>query len=91
MVVYQEKTEDTEEIVGGIGEEDIVYIVLPYIRSAREGVKRLGSLLEQYGTYEMNASLSRIWMRSGGWRRSAHIIGSPDVCRMMLMSLCQIS
>ena len=67
LVVYQEKTEDTEEIAGGIGEEDIVYIVLPYIRSAREGVKRLGSLLEQYGTYEMNG------------------------CRMMLMSLCQIS
>ncbi len=39
---------------GGIGEEDLVYIVLPYIKSAREGVKRLGSLLEQYGTYEMN-------------------------------------
>ena len=28
--------------------------MLPYIRSAREGVLRLGSLLEQYGTYEMN-------------------------------------
>ena len=28
--------------------------MLPYIHSAREGVKRLGSLLEQYGTYEMN-------------------------------------
>ena len=26
----------------------------PYIHSAREGVIRLGSLLEQYGTYEMN-------------------------------------
>ena len=38
----------------GIGEEDIVYLVLPYVRSAREGVRRLGSLLEQYGTYEMN-------------------------------------
>ncbi len=37
-----------------IGEEDIVYLVLPYVRSAREGVRRLGSLLEQYGTYEMN-------------------------------------
>ena len=46
--------EDGKEIVGGIGEEDIVYIVLPYIHSAREGVQRLGSLLEQYGTYEMN-------------------------------------
>ena len=39
---------------GGLGEEDFVTVVLPYVRSAREGVKRLGSLLEQYGTYEMN-------------------------------------
>jgi dipeptidase len=39
---------------GGIGEEDLLTIVLPYIRSAREGVLRLGGLLEQYGTYEMN-------------------------------------
>ncbi|MBO7376486.1 MAG: C69 family dipeptidase, partial [Clostridia bacterium] len=30
---------------GGIGEEDIVVIVLPYIKSAREGVLRLGELL----------------------------------------------
>ena len=29
-------------------------LVLPYIRSARQGVLRLGSLLEEYGTYEMN-------------------------------------
>ena len=42
------------EVAGGIGEEDMVTIVLPYIKSAREGVKRLGALLEQYGTYEMN-------------------------------------
>jgi dipeptidase len=28
--------------------------VLPYIHSAREGVVRLGSLLEKYGTYESN-------------------------------------
>ncbi|WEV74178.1 C69 family dipeptidase [Bifidobacterium sp. ESL0798] len=42
------------EVAGGIGEEDFLTIVLPYIKTAREGVKRLGSLLEQYGTYEMN-------------------------------------
>ena len=42
------------ESVGGIGEEDFLTIVLPYVVSAREGVLRLGSLLEQYGTYEMN-------------------------------------
>ena len=29
-------------------------IVLPYIHSAREGVLRLGRLLEKYGTYEPN-------------------------------------
>ncbi len=43
-----------KEVPGGIGEEDIVILVLPYIRSAREGVLRLGSLLEKYGTYESN-------------------------------------
>lgn len=55
LVVYQPgQRQGQEEIKGGIGEEDIVCLVLPYIHSAREGVKRLGSLLEQYGTYEMN-------------------------------------
>ena len=39
---------------GGIGEEDLVLLVLPYIHSAREGVERLGALLEKYGTYEPN-------------------------------------
>ena len=43
-----------KEVPGGIGEEDIVVLVLPYIRTAREGVLRLASLLEQYGTYESN-------------------------------------
>lgn len=54
LVELQPAENGKEEVPGGIGEEDIVCIVLPYIRSAREGVKRLGSLLEQYGTYEMN-------------------------------------
>ena len=38
----------------GIGEEDLLTIVLPYIHSAREGVFRLGELLKTYGTYEKN-------------------------------------
>ena len=54
LVEYHPAQDGAEEIPGGIGEEDIVCLVLPYIRSAREGVQRLGSLLEQYGTYEMN-------------------------------------
>ena len=52
-------------VKGGIGEEDMLTIVLPYIRSAREGVLRLGGLLEQYGTYEMNGigfqDVNEIW------------------------------
>lgn len=53
-VRYQPRKGRTKEVPGGIGEEDLVTIVLPYIRSAREGVLRLGALLEQYGTYEPN-------------------------------------
>lgn len=43
------------EQIGGISEEDLVTITLPYIRTAREGVLRLGQLHERYGTSEMNA------------------------------------
>ncbi|MGO1580178.1 MAG: C69 family dipeptidase [Peptoniphilaceae bacterium] len=53
------------EKVGGIGEEDMVTLVLPYIKSARDGVIRLGDLLEKYGTYEMNGiafqDVNEIW------------------------------
>ncbi len=55
MVRYQKaKSRREKDIPGGIGEEDLVVLVLPYIRSAREGVIRLGELLEKYGTYESN-------------------------------------
>ena len=55
MVKYQKaKNRKEKDTPGGIGEEDFVVLVLPYIRSAREGVIRLGALLEQYGTYESN-------------------------------------
>ncbi|MGI6755728.1 MAG: C69 family dipeptidase [Atopobiaceae bacterium] len=53
------------EVPGGIGEEDMVTLVLPYITSAREGVLRLGELLQTYGTYEMNgiafSDVDEIW------------------------------
>ena len=39
--------------------------MLPYVKTAREGVTRLGALLEQYGTYEMNgvafSDVDEIW------------------------------
>ena len=34
------------EVAGGIGEEDLLPIVLPYIHFARQGVEHLGALLE---------------------------------------------
>lgn len=42
-------------VASGIGEEDMYTLVLPYIKSAREGVLRLGKILKEYGTYEHNA------------------------------------
>ena len=52
-------------VAGGLGEEDFVTVVLPYIKSAREGVERLGELLATYGTYEMNgiafSDVDEIW------------------------------
>ncbi len=72
------------EAPGGIGEEDMLTIVLPYIRSAREGVQRLGSLLEQYGTYEMNgisfSDVDEIWWLEtvGGHHWIARRV--PDDC-----------
>ncbi|MBA1392631.1 C69 family dipeptidase, partial [Lactobacillus sp. XV13L] len=50
---------------GGLGEEDFVTLTLPYLHKAVDGVKRVGYLLEKYGTYEMNgmafADHDEIW------------------------------
>jgi len=53
-VKYEPAKGKKKAVPGGIGEEDLVALVLPYIHSAREGVKRLGELLSKYGTYEPN-------------------------------------
>ena len=81
LVVYQPAMGDTPEVPGGIGEEDIVYLVLPYIHSAREGVERLGRLLETYGTYEMN----------GIAFQDVHEIWWPAACRMIPTWSCPTS
>lgn len=55
LVEYKKaKSRREKDVPGGIGEEDIVVLVLPYIHTAREGVERMGALLERYGTYESN-------------------------------------
>lgn len=68
----------------GIGEEDFVTIVLPYIHSAKEGVQLLGKYLEKYGTYESNGVIfsdkDNIWYMEtiGGHHWAAKRV--PDDC-----------
>lgn len=84
LVVYQPAHDGLPETPGGIGEEDMVTLVLPYIHSAREGVLRLGHLLESLGTYEMNGiafqDAGEIWWMEtiGGHHWIARKI--PDDC-----------
>ena len=72
------------ERLGGIGEEDMVTLVLPYAASARDGVERLGELLGRYGTYEMNgiafSDADEIWWLEtvGGHHWIARRV--PDDC-----------
>lgn len=44
-------------VENGIAEEAMVTVVLPYVKTARAGVLRLGELVEQYGTAESNGIL----------------------------------
>ena len=85
MVVYKKaKNRREKDVPGGIGEEDIVVLVLPYIRTAREGVLRLAALLEQYGTYESNGIAfndeNEVWWMEtiGGHHWMARRV--PDEC-----------
>lgn len=39
----------------GVNEEAMVTLVLPYVKTAKEGAARLGALLEKYGTGECNS------------------------------------
>ena len=88
LVELQKAHGREKEIPGGIGEEDIVVLVLPYIRSAREGVLRLGALLEKYGTYESNGIAfndeNEVWWLEtiGGQHWMAKRV-PDDVCVMM--------
>jgi dipeptidase len=75
-------------VKSGIGEEDMLALVLPYIHSAREGVERLGRLLEQFGTYEMNGigfqDANEIWWMEtiGGHHWMARRV-PDDACVVM--------
>ncbi|MRZ82571.1 C69 family dipeptidase, partial [Paeniclostridium sordellii] len=79
-----DSTDYQAEQPGGIGEEDIITLVLPYVTTAREGVARLGELLETYGTYESNgviiSDVDEIWYVEtiGGHQWIARRV--PDDC-----------
>ena len=44
-------------VENGLNEEAIITVVLPYVKTAREGVQRLGNLIAKYGTGETNGVL----------------------------------
>ena len=53
MVVYQPAEDGKAEVPGGIGEEDIVVLVLPLYKQCKRRRKASGKpVVEQYGTYE---------------------------------------
>jgi dipeptidase len=52
---YNKKTEKADPLVkNGIAEESMLTVVLPYISTAKEGVQRLGEIVEKYGAAETN-------------------------------------
>lgn len=44
-------------VKGGLNEEAMVTVVLPFVKTAREGVQRLGDLIAEHGTGETNGIL----------------------------------
>lgn len=44
-------------VKNGLNEEAMITVVLPFVKSAREGVQRLGDLIAKYGTGETNGVL----------------------------------
>lgn len=58
----------------GIGEEAMITVVLPYVKTARQGIAWLGRIIERYGTSESNGILfadrNEAWyMETGGGHR----------------------
>lgn len=51
-------------------EDTMLYLVLPFVKSAKEGVIRLGQLVEKYGSSESNgitfADEDEIWYMETG-------------------------
>lgn len=50
---------------GGLDEDSTLTVVLPYVTTAKEGVERLGQLIEKYGAYKTHGTIfsdkNEIW------------------------------
>lgn len=57
-------------VKSGIAEEAMINVVLPFIKTAREGVKRLGSIISEHGAAEINGVLfadeNEVWYFENG-------------------------
>lgn len=71
-------------VKNGIDEDSMLYLVLPFIKTAREGVARLGKLIEQYGTGECNgiafADQDEVWYFETGAGHQWAAQRIPDDC-----------
>lgn len=69
-------------VTDGISEEAMLTVVLPYIHSAREGVARLGQIIEKYGTSESNGILfsdqEEVWYLETGSGHQWVAVRIPD-------------
>ncbi|MBW1605606.1 C69 family dipeptidase [Lactobacillus sp. Sy-1] len=68
----------------GIGEEAMVTVILPYVKTARQAVRRLGTIIEKYGTCESNGILfadnDEAWYMDTGSGHHWVAIKIPDDC-----------
>lgn len=55
-------------VKNGISEASMLDVILPYIHSAKEGVQRLGQIVEKQGSAENNGSSSATRTKSGTWK-----------------------
>lgn len=65
LVAKPEALEADPYVLNGIAESNIPTLVIPYVKTALEGIKRLGALVTQYGSAESNgvviADASEAW------------------------------
>lgn len=77
-------------VENGVDEDSMVYLVLPFVKSAREGVARLGKLIENMVLVKVTVSLFLIMMKFGISKLALAINGLPKEFQKILMQFVQI-